>query len=133
MPTMSAIALLALFAATSPALAEDTPQEPTTPPSAEQSGVAVAQPDGRPHLKVVIEPNGTILVEDQPVAVRDLGARLDELAKSGGVVWYHRDPRREPHRNATKVLDMAMERSLSIRMYCDRGFTQVFDPTKPAC
>jgi biopolymer transport protein ExbD len=66
-------------------------------------------------LKVAVTASGNITADGQPVTLEQLAAKLSELKKAGGNVWYHREnPGGEPHANAMKVIELVAENKLPI-------------------
>ena len=71
-------------------------------------------------LKVTVSADGDITVDGQASTLDQLSLELDELKKSAGVVWYHRENAHdEPHSNAMKVMQLVIDNQLPIRL-CEK-------------
>lgn len=79
-------------------------------------------------LKIAVTAKGSISADGQPITLEQFAAKLSELRKSGGGVWYHREnPGGEPHANAMRVIELVAENKLPIRLSAKSDFSDAVD------
>src|SRR4051812_32988427 len=67
-------------------------------------------------LRVGVAANGEISAEGQPITLERLAAKMAELKKNNGVVWYYRENMEGvAHPNAVKVIELVTRLRLPIR------------------
>ena len=80
-------------------------------------------------VKVYITADGKITADGEAVTLEDLDKRFAELESKNAVVYYARDNiESDPAAEAMKVLELVMQRGLSLRFYTDKTFTTPFEP-----
>jgi hypothetical protein len=79
-------------------------------------------------LKVKVTASGDITADGQPITLEQLAAKLSELKKAGGGVWYYRENARdEPHPNAVKVIELVIHNKLPVRLSAKSDFADAVD------
>jgi len=77
-----------------------------------------------PIVKIWITKAGVIELNGKPTKLDAVGKALDDLAKQKGKVYYGRDdPEAEGHPIGSKVLQLAMDRRLPIRLSTRKDFS----------
>ncbi len=74
-------------------------------------------------VRLLVQEDGTVLLNGEPVALEALPARVEALAATGDTVWYHRvGARLDPHPNAMEVLMLLVESNVPVRLFMDAEF-----------
>ena len=82
-----------------------------------------------PVAKVRVYRNGKMTLDGKEVTLEELRAGFQELKKRQGVVWYYREAaEREPHPNATLVVQAIVEARLPVSMSNEEDFSTVVLP-----
>ncbi len=103
-------------------------RDPATPsPSGHAQKGKPAVPANR-IIKVKVAAGGEITADGQPVTLVQLAAKLADLKRAGGEVWYHREnPAGGPHPNAMKVIALVAENKLPIKLSAKPDFSDAVD------
>ena len=81
--------------------------------------------DDKPHLKVIVRADGTILADGTRSDLGDLARRLDALKEKKGVVWYHRaNPQGEPPPHSMDVMKLVVDKRLPIALFVKEDFSE---------
>lgn len=81
-----------------------------------------------PQLEITVTAANTVLVEGEPVTLRQLAARLDQTKKAGESVWYYREnPTSKAPPITREVLELVMERGLAFSMSSEPDFSTWID------
>jgi biopolymer transport protein ExbD len=74
-------------------------------------------------VRLLIQEDGTVLMNGEAVGLDALPARFAALAEAGDTVWYHRaGSRTEMHPNVMEVLGMLVEANVPVRLFMDAEF-----------
>lgn len=99
-----------------PGLAEEPPSRDPQPP-------ALGGSPGKdtPFVKIFVTKSGTVTLNGREETLDGVGTALDGLKAKGGVALYSREAPEEyePHPIALKILDMIMQRGVTVRL-CQR-------------
>ena len=77
-----------------------------------------------PYVTVFVTTLGGIEVNGKPAELQAVAGAFAGLARQGGVVLYSREsPDREPHENGMKVMELAVQNRLPIRLCKSRDFS----------
>jgi hypothetical protein len=78
--------------------------------------------------RVRIESDGRVTINDQPVAPSEITAKLSEVKRSGGSVWYWRaNAGGDRHPNADLVMKAIADLRLSVSLSTRRDFSDYVD------
>lgn len=97
--------------------------------SCSQNSATVPPPEtGEAHIEVSVYESGKISVDGEDVNLDELAIKLDDLATRNGTVWYYREQSAQtPHKSATEVLRLVIERRLPITMSSKPDFSDYVD------
>ena len=77
-------------------------------------------------IKVFVD--GSIVADDQPVSLLQLDQRLSDLAKSQGLVLYHREAAdTKAHPNASEVVKLIIKHRLPVSLSSNPDFSDWID------
>ena len=86
-------------------------------------GAEAAQAAGATRL--VLQEDGALRLDDQPVTMDELPAKVDEVKARGGSIWYHRaGPRDQRPPEAMQVLNILVSAQVPVQLYEDSEFTR---------